>query len=151
MQKLLTDPDLSSSQPVADLDRAFGGSQLGDRQKGLHLLKYPMFSATIELWISHRPGKWLFVLAELVYVIFYGKTTVRFTSLMHKAFEEGPEIGPHFSHITQLFSLVYLFLNSCWWKLPSQICVVKSAERYTRDWPRTRWWTVNTSLDQDGK
>jgi len=56
---------------VADPDQAFwGGSPIGVRQKGLHLLKYQRLSATVvgyhtKVVTFYRPCEWLFLLVEL--------------------------------------------------------------------------------------
>jgi len=100
---------------VADSDQAFGGSQIGGRQEGLHLLKYQSLSATIvgcntEVATFCRPKSGYFCWSN--YGIFQGKTTVwkRFISLIQKRFEMCPkQWASFFTCYTDLVCLQNVF------------------------------------------
>jgi len=99
------------SWSVADPDRRLGGSQIGGRQKCLHLLKYQRLSATIVVChtkevIFCRSKSGYFCWSN--YAIFQGITTVwkRFISLFQKTFETGPKQRASF--FTSYTDLVYL-------------------------------------------
>ena len=88
-----------------------GGSQIGGRQKGLHLLKYQRLSSTIVVCHKNeltfcRPKSGYFCSSN--YAIFQEITTVwkRYIYLIQKTFETGPRHCASF--FTGYTDLVYL-------------------------------------------
>ena len=97
--------NMRSSQWRIQTMRLGGGSQIGERQKCLHLLKYQRLSETKEV-IFCRSKSGYFCWSN--YAIFQGITTVwkRFISLIQKTFETGSKQWASF--FTTYTDLVYL-------------------------------------------
>ena len=95
----------------------WGGSQIGGRQKCLHLLKYQRLSATIVVCYAKevifcRSKNSYFCWSN--YAIFQGITTVwkRFISLIQKTFETGPkQWASFFASYTDLSHICKMYLK----------------------------------------
>ena len=93
----------------------WGGSQIGGRQEGLHLLKYQSLSATIvgcntKVVTFCRPKSGCF--CWFYYAIFQGKITVwkRFISLI-QGLKRVPNSGPCLSQATQISFIYKMYLK----------------------------------------